>query len=264
MKITARLHQFVNHKTLPLLIGAGVVLFGLSGFMVFHSVQAHNQLEEQAHQAQAAKAKRLAQQAAAEKQKKAEAAAKKAKADAAAASAAAQPATDSKTTTTTPTKKYATSSDPRSTAYSTTPPAPNPASFTTKITHNGQVAAGTLISYNANKGEKAYYGGDLVVNPSMIQLTRSGPNERYSIFISAPDGATVNMPSEPWDDTSPYFGIAADSQNYKSSGTSFEMFVDHNTLPSAGIYTLHLHTNRADQGADAWYYDYFLTIQVYN
>lgn len=165
-------------------------------------------------------------------------------------------------TATTPKTKYSTSSDPRSTAYSTTPPAPNPASFTTNITHNGQVAPGTLVSYNATKGEKAYYGGDLLASPAAITLSRSTLH-RATITITVPDGAEVRMPSEPWDDQRPYFGIGMDISEYKPSGTSFNMVITPDgALPANGTYTLHISTNRTGQAADAWYYHRFITITV--
>lgn len=136
-------------------------------------------------------------------------------------------------------------------------------SFSTAITRAGQVSAGTLIAYNANKNEKTYYGGDLDLSTTAITISKSNPtlNSR-TVAISSPDGQTLSTPSSPWDDKSPYFWIAADSSNTKASGTSFEMFVDFSSNVPNGSYQLHLTTGRAQQSADSWRYDNFITITV--
>jgi hypothetical protein len=172
-------------------------------------------------------------------------------------------ATEEPATTASQPTKYSTSSDPRSTAYSTTPPAANPASFTTKITRNGQIAAGTLISYNATKGEKTYYGGDLALNTYTVIISKSNPAlSSRGITITSPDGHTIGMPSMPWDDTSPYFWLATDASKAKHEGTSFEMFVDGGSNASNGTYQLHISSGRTQQTTDGWRYDAFITIKV--
>ncbi len=158
-------------------------------------------------------------------------------------------------------KKYATSSDPRSTAYSTTPPTPSPASFTTKITHNGQLSAGSAVYYNATKGEKGFYGGDLVLSTPSVTISKSNSaSSAKNITVTVPDGETIGMPTSPWDDHSPYFFIAIN--NVKSSGTTFDMFVDSYGEPPLGSYQLHIGAGRTAQTTDGWQYDAFITVNV--
>ncbi|MET0779245.1 MAG: hypothetical protein ABWY71_00265 [Candidatus Saccharimonadales bacterium] len=158
--------------------------------------------------------------------------------------------------------KYSTSSDPRSTTYSTTPPAPNPASFEIAITHAGQVAAGTAISYNATKNEKTYYGGDLILSTSTVTISKSSAIHTAPMTITIPDGAQAGMPSSPWNDHSPYAWIAIDSTQVKPSGSVWTMFVDINTTAPAGTYTLHIATGRVAQTTDGWEYDGFITVNI--
>ncbi len=136
-------------------------------------------------------------------------------------------------------------------------------SFSTVITHAGQVSAGTLIAYNANKNEKTYYGGDLALSATALTISKSNSTaESRIVTISSPDGQTLNTPTSPWDDKSPYFWITADSSNAKSSGTSFDMLVDFSSNVPTGTYQLHLTSGRAQQPADNWRYDNFITITV--
>ena len=157
--------------------------------------------------------------------------------------------------------KYSTSSDPRSTAYSLTPPAENPASFNYKVTHAGQFAAGTLISYNANKGDRLYYGGDLLINPSTVTVHRTAPY-RGNVTITSPDGKVMGMAAMPWDDQNPNMFIAYDSAS-PTSGVSLPMFVQvYSTTPN-GTYTLHIGSSPSNQsGSDLWVYDGFITVNV--
>ncbi|HJP96072.1 MAG TPA: hypothetical protein VJ843_01735 [Candidatus Saccharimonadales bacterium] len=138
-----------------------------------------------------------------------------------------------------------------------------PQSFSTAITRPGQVAAGTLISYNSNKNEKTYYGGDLALSVATMTISKSNPTmDSRTVTISSPDGQVLSAPASPWDDKSPYFWIAADSSNTKTSGTSFDMFVDFSSNVPNGTYQLHLTTGRAQQSTDGWRYDNFITINV--
>lgn len=140
---------------------------------------------------------------------------------------------------------------------------PSQQSFNTSITHAGQVSAGALIAYNANKNEKTFYGGDLGLSTTAITISKSNPAiDSRTVTVSSPDGQTLNIPSSPWDDKSPYFWIAADSSNAKASGTSFDMFVDFSSNVPNGTYQLHLTANRAQQSTDDWRYDNFITITV--
>lgn len=257
-----RLCQYIlaKKRTLTLVVFAVLAMFS-GGLWALQSTSAQR-AAEQKRQAQTAKTERIEQdlaEAAKKKQKeqkqKQEKLEKTSEQTAATPPAASAPAAQP--------KKYSTSSDPRSTAYSTTPPAPNPASFETKITHNGQVAAGTLISYNATKNEKAYYGGDLILSAYSITLSKSNaaayPN---TVTVTVPDGAEVRMPSTPWDYRDPV-GIAMEASQYKNTGTTFNMIVT--TWGGAtGTYQLHINTNRTGQGADAWYYHAFITVNIVN
>lgn len=163
--------------------------------------------------------------------------------------------------------KYSTSSDPRSTAFSYTPPAPNPASFTTKITHSGQIAAGTLIEYNATKGERTYYGGDLILSRPSMTISRSNPSKSHlmpgvnDVTISAPNGAVIGMASLPWDEPSQYFAIARDSSK-SATGTAVEMFVAMFGTPPLGTTTLHIISGPVSQPTDGWRNDGFIIINV--
>lgn len=136
-------------------------------------------------------------------------------------------------------------------------------SFSTAITHAGQIAAGTLVAYNANKNEKTFYGGDLSLSTTAITISKSNPTiDARSLTISSPDAQTLATPTSPWDDKSPYFWLSADASAAKSSGTSFDMFVDFSSNVPNGTYQLHLWANRAQQSADNWRYDNFVTITV--
>lgn len=161
-----------------------------------------------------------------------------------------------------PAPKYSTSSDPRSTAHTTTPPVNHPASFDIPITHSGQVAAGTAISYNATKNEKTYYGGDLQLSPSIVNVYSDGQPNNLNVTVSTPDGATVNMPSVPWNSHTPGIGISMDAATYKAIGSSFNMVVDPYAA-TPGTYTLHITTTRNAQTTDAWQYDGFITVIVH-
>ncbi len=160
-----------------------------------------------------------------------------------------------------PTPKYATSSDPRSTAYSTTPPAPTPETINISVTHNGQVGPGTLISFNPTKHEKTYYGGDLVFdNPSITVSKSAGGFAAFS--VATPDGATANMPAMPWNDNSKIVYSSA-NVGAAGAGTSWPLHANlYSASTSNGSYTLHLQTFRTAQTTDAWEYDGFLIVNV--
>jgi hypothetical protein len=136
-------------------------------------------------------------------------------------------------------------------------------SFSTTITHAGQITPDTLIAYNAAKNEKTYYGGDLTLSTSAITVSKSNSStDARAITITSPDGQTIGAPSSPWDDKSPYVWITADASNAKSSGTSFTMFVDFASNVPNGTYQLHLTSGRTQQTADNWRYDNFVTVTV--
>ena len=159
--------------------------------------------------------------------------------------------------------KYSTSPDPRSTDYSYTPPVPNQADFITAITHNGQVAPGTLIGYNAEKyGMHSYYGGDLVFTVPSVSISKSSASTSAPFTVSIPGGAVSRAPSMPWNDQSsavfPAYSTAP------SDGTSWTMFIQlsGSPAPSTTPYTVHLQTFRSNTGNDEWEYDGFLQVYV--
>ena len=159
--------------------------------------------------------------------------------------------------------KYCTTPDPQCKIYSDAPPAPNPASFEIIITKAGQVPAGTVISYNATKGEKAYYGGDLVLSQSTVTVSKSNIASVLSnVTVSSPDGQTIGMPSKQWNDYSSNVNIGMSSSLYKNSGNSFEMLVEPAANTPPGAYQLHIFASRLQQTADAWYYHGFMTVIV--
>jgi hypothetical protein len=161
-------------------------------------------------------------------------------------------------------QKYATSSDPRSTAWSYTPPAPDPSNINIAITGNNQVSPGTLISYNATKHERAYYGGDLILSPSTVTVSKSS-GMRIPFTVAIPDGATSNMPSMAWNDYSKFVSVSYDTANSPAqNGTSWMAQVEANSWVaiSPGAYVAHLSTHRSSSGADSWQYDGFLTVNI--
>jgi hypothetical protein len=252
-----RLRRMLPRSKKPIIISFALLLTASGGWALQnHSEQ--RKLAEQTAKATAVRAQQIKDQAEEAKQQQQlpqKTAQQQAQKDAASKTGAA-PASDG----TTPPTKYSTSSDPRSTAYSTTPPKPNPASFTTKITHAGQVAPGTLISYNASKNEKQYYGGDLLLYPTSITISKSFP-QNIPIRITSPDRAVMQFPASPWDEPAWYFAIAGEST---ADATSFYMHVDPLRPLPLGPHTLHITTTRPGQAADSWRYDAFIPITVVN
>ena len=154
--------------------------------------------------------------------------------------------------------KYSTSPDPSSTAYSTTPPAPNPASFNIKITHAGQLAPGDLVYYNADKGDKLYYGGDLVLSPSTVTISKSSL-KWAPITVSSPNGKIISMPVNPPDDKSPYFMIAFHGTTAPALSSTYNMVVDtFGAFPAVGVYELHIATG----SGDGYGYYGFITVNL--
>jgi hypothetical protein len=131
-----------------------------------------------------------------------------------------------------------------------------PVSFTTEITHAGQVTAGTQIGFNATKNEKTFYGGDLTLSASSVTVSRSGLLPRADVAVTTPDGAIVNMPSSGGTPA-----LVMDILTAISSGTTFPMFVDAGALVN-GTYTVHITTVRTGVATDTWQYDGFLTVTV--
>lgn len=164
-----------------------------------------------------------------------------------------------------PGTKYSTSPDPRSTAYSTTPPAPSPTDFMNTVTHSGQFAPGTLIGSNAVKQLKVYYGGDLVVNPASVSVSEQNGTASGDFTIKMPDGASSVAPSEPWNDQSNIAFAVQHADSAVSEGTSWTMFFELNGKPAPRVqpYLIHLQTTRS-VGDDDWEYDAFVPLYVDN
>jgi hypothetical protein len=161
--------------------------------------------------------------------------------------------------------KYSISSDPRSTAYSTTPPKPNPRSVDIRITRPRQVAVGTLIAYNPTKDEtKVYYGGDLVFSPATVTIRKSQSTKSQNITVSTPGGAIADgMPGMPWYVTGSAAFAAFDSNAYTGPGTSWTLFLDlYYPFPAAGTYQVHVATTHNRSDNTALQYDGFITLIV--
>jgi hypothetical protein len=257
---------FANRKhsvrTITIISGVAAIAVFASGSLLTNHVATQQSITRQ-KQSQAAADKVLRQADISNAQTQ-----KKDKAVAAAAKSDTKPAdTPKKTATATNSSavKYSTSSDPRSTAYSLTPPPANPASFNYKVTHAGQFAAGSPIYYNATKGEKGFYGGDLVLSPGSVTISRSGAHQA-NVTTSAPDGRVIAMATSPWDDHSPYMTISMDTDLYNGTGgegTSLQMFVHMFSVPANGTYTLHITTGPVNAPTtDGWQYDGFITVHV--
>lgn len=160
---------------------------------------------------------------------------------------------------------------------STTPPATSSAGFITTITHNGQVAPGTLIDYDPGKNYKVYYGGDLVFSQTNLYDYQGTDNINNIFTVSIPDGVTSNVPAEPYNDESgPIYpeifngypnGIGYTGGSPTTGpGTSWIMIAALLGNPPPGVYTVHLTTVRtvsADGGYVDWEYDGFLTYTIY-
>jgi hypothetical protein len=159
--------------------------------------------------------------------------------------------------------KYATSPDPRSTTYTTTPPQPSPAAVNIQITHAGQVAPGTLITYNPTKDYKRYYGGDLTLSTSSFAFTKSMGFTNGTFTASIPDGAICMVPSMPWNDVS---SAAYVDSTDGSQGTRWTMGVHLLNNPAASLtpYVVHIQTIRVGGSSVVWEYDGFLSVYVDN
>jgi|GEM_PF-1440360 len=248
-------------RTLGSVLGVVIIVLAMGGFMATRHIAKQRSITQQQQQAQTAASKRLAQSKDVNEElqkQKEQAAPQSTKTDT-------PPSTPSATATAKNSPvKYSTSSDPRSTSYSLTPVV-NPATYKTQITHMGQVAAGTQIAYNASKGDKQFYGGDLNINPSTLTISRSGSHEA-TVTISAPDGRVIGMAGSPWDDTSPYMGAGMDLAAYQSTGgkgVSLPILINMFVVPANGTYTLHISTGPINPPtSDGWQYDGFITVTV--
>ena len=170
-----------------------------------------------------------------------------------------------KSTTSTPIK-YSVSDDPRSTAYSTTPPQSSAADFTIFITHAGQVAPGTQISYSAERqGESTYYGGDLVFNTSSLTYSISSGSDFTTPFtVSTPDGDEANIPSQPVNDRSS-FSVPVTNVSASPGNSWTEMLnIYSKPTPQVAPYIIHLQTFRLPASGNDYEYDGFISLYVTN
>lgn len=161
-----------------------------------------------------------------------------------------------------PVIKYKNDPDPRSTAYSLTPPAPNPKSFDITITHNGQVAPGTEISYNATKNDKTYYAGDYRLSTTTLIIHKSTALVSDIFTVSTPDGAIAEEPALPWYVNNDSYWPQTSSPD--GPGSSWNMSIGISGATPLGTYQVHLTSFRTGGGADAWEYDGFMTLIVEN
>lgn len=160
--------------------------------------------------------------------------------------------------------KYSVSPDPRSTAYSLTPPKPNPASFEYQVTHAGQFSPGTLIDYNATKQDKTYYGGDLVISEPTITWYRQQQGLYTDWFkVSTPDGSVANQPNTPWYQSYQGYGVQA-SNDASPLASSWYMDIVMSSSLSPGTYTVHIMSTRAPDGYNTYEYDGFITLRILN
>jgi hypothetical protein len=136
-------------------------------------------------------------------------------------------------------------------------------SFSTKIERASQIAAGTLVAYNANKDQKTYYGGDLLFDTQSLTISRADATAATKkLVVSVPDDAATNQPVVIKDDASSGLTITAANDDTPQSGRSFAMTVSVAANTPVGSYQLHLITNRAAQSSDAWVYHGFITVNV--
>lgn len=234
----------LSHRA-QLLVGLGLVIVVMGS--IASSVLIHKYAE---HQAQQALQSKLTTQQASQKSP-----------DSKSTAATVTQTQTTPTATAGSSTKYATSSDPRSTAYSTTPPAANPASFAIQITHPGQVSPGTKISYNATKNETTYYGGDFVLSQSNFSFTQAAGGAQ-SIAISTPDGQVANAPAKAWNDQGDYrVNITNQGGTYPGPASSWNMLISVSAGTPAGTYQIHLQSFRTT-GSDSWEYDGFVTVTI--
>ena len=156
--------------------------------------------------------------------------------------------------------KYSTSSDPRATAYSTTPPGPSPGDFSTRITRSGQVAPGTLISSNAAKEQKTYYAGDLTLSTTNITISKSSGVLKAPFTVTIPDGVTSTPPSDQPGEHNQFIIPAYNAS--PQPGTTWAMFADVSSLAPLNTYQIHLRAIRAGQLPETWEYHGFITVNV--
>jgi type II secretory pathway pseudopilin PulG len=250
-KIGKRLHL----RQLPIAVVVGVAVIFVSGSaFAAHAIVSYNDAKAAQKAVALAKAKQAAQLKALSTEKS-KATNKPSNTQ------STQPKT-TQSTTTQPVIKYKTSSDPRSTTYSTTPPKPNKADFTTTITHNGQVAPGTLIDYNAEKPAHTYYAGDYTFDTLTVTINKKVSLYSTPVRISTPDGEEANEPSLPWDVSYPPaypFEVSPDT-----SGTTWGMIFSTPASQPDGTYTVHLTSFRLEPQEPAWEYDGFLTVVIEN
>lgn len=137
-------------------------------------------------------------------------------------------------------------------------------SFYLPITKNSQYEPGTVISYDAIKDEKTYYGGNLVFSVASITISKSSSEATANTMkVSTPDSANANIPAKPADDNSPYFVVSLDASQSDDVKNSYNMIVEllGDQVP-VGTYQLHIATKNTDPAAKTLWYHGFITVDV--
>jgi hypothetical protein len=137
-------------------------------------------------------------------------------------------------------------------------------SFYLPITKNNQYDAGTVISYDAIKDEKAYYGGDLVFSVASLTISKSNPEATANTLkVNSPDSANINVPAKPTDDNSPFFTVSLDASQSTDVKYSYNMVVElSGSQVPVGTYQLHIATKSGDPVANTLWYHGFVTVNV--
>lgn len=158
--------------------------------------------------------------------------------------------------------RYKTSPDPKSDAWSSTPPGPTPGDINISVTGPGQVQPGTKIVYSAVKEDTIYYGGDMVFSTSTVVFHKGQSLFSAPLTVSTPDGDAMTAPHDPWYDTSPNYWVSFDGDPGATMASWPITFEISNTLP-AGTYQAHITAWRSGgTGTLEWEYDGFVTLEV--
>ncbi|HEU4966166.1 MAG TPA: hypothetical protein VFT53_01630 [Candidatus Saccharimonadales bacterium] len=160
-----------------------------------------------------------------------------------------------------PVVKYKTSPDPRSDAWSSTPPVPAAQDVNITIDSPGQVPPGTKIVYSAEKEYTVYYGGDLVFNTPTIVFHKSQSLFSDWLTVSSPDGYAITTPTNPWYDTNPSAWVSYTGN--PGVATSWSIRFNISSALTLGTHQAHITVWRTGgTGTFEWEYDGFITLDV--
>lgn len=137
-------------------------------------------------------------------------------------------------------------------------------SFYLPITKNDQYDVGTVISYDAIKDEKTYYGGDLIFSTTNLTISKSNAETMANTFkVSPPDSANANLPAKPTEDNSPYFTVSLGASQPADTKNSYNMIVELlDVQVPVGTYQLHIATKNTEPSAKTLWYHGFITVNV--